>query len=170
MTTSTGKRKAYFKNTKSTDPRVTPFGRWTLENRRFYADFCLWLKQDGYSASACNIYFVGVRFAIGSLNIPCNQIQPEHIEQVSNYLKSRPLSPSTLAGYFKGLNKLVEYLDFPKPQIDVNWNGYLTGISPSLSTDIRGYVTHCSRGWRKDNHIQLTRNLLSRLSTLCSGY
>jgi site-specific recombinase XerD len=167
MTASTGKRKAHFKNTKPTDPRITPFSKWTPENRRFYADFCLWLKQGGYSASACNIYAVGVRFAIGYLNLPFNEIQPKHIDQVRDYLETRALSPSTLAGYFKGLNKLVEYLDFPKQETDVNWVGYLKHLSPSLVTSIRDYVTHCSRSWRKDNCIHLSRNLLSRLSTFC---
>ena len=78
MTTSTGKRKAHFKNTNPTDPKVTPFSQWTPENRRFYADFCSWLKQGGYSASACNIYAVAVRFAIGYLNLPYN-VCPQNI-------------------------------------------------------------------------------------------
>jgi site-specific recombinase XerD len=167
MTASTGKRKAHFKNSNPTDPKIIPFKQWTPENRYFYADFCLWLKQGRYSASACNTYSVAVRFAIGYLNLPFNQIQLEHIEQVRNYLKIRPLSPSTLAGYFKGLNKLVEYLNIPRPEADANWVGYLNGISPSLTKSLRGYVMHCSRSWRKDSHIQLARNLLSRLSTFC---
>lgn len=165
MTASRGKRKAHFKNTKPTDPTVIPFDQWTLENRRFYADFCLWLKQGGYSASSCDIYSVAARFALGFLNLPSDQIQPKHIEQVRGYLKSRALSPSTLACYSKGLNKLVEYLNFQKPEKGVNWEDYLKGISPSLAIYIREYVTHCSRSWRKDNSVQLTRNLLSRLST-----
>jgi hypothetical protein len=165
MIVSMGKRKAHYKNTNPMDPRVTPLNEWIPENRRFYADFCLWLKQGGYSASACNIYSVAIRFAIGYLNLPFNQIQFNHIEQVRNYLKSQALSPSTLAGYYKGLNKFVEYLNFPKQEPSVNWDGYLKGISPSLATPIQEYVIHCSRSWRKDNNIQLARNLLSRLST-----
>jgi integrase/recombinase XerD len=167
MTASTGKRKAHFNNTNPIDPSVTPFSKWTPENRRFYADFCFWLKQGGYSASTCNIYAVAVRFALGYLNRPCNEIQPKHIEQVRSYLKRQGLSLSTLAGYFKGLNKLVEHLDLPKPEPGVNWDGYFKGISPSLTKHVQGYITHCSRSWRKGNHIQLARNLLSRLSTFC---
>jgi site-specific recombinase XerD len=167
MTASTGKRKVHFKNTKPTDPRITPFSEWTTENRRFYADFCLWLRQGGYSTSACNIYSVAVRFAIGYLNLPFNEIQPKHLEQIRSYLKTRAFSPSTLTGYYKGLSKLGEYLNFSKPESSVDWEGYLKGISASLATSIQEYVTHCSRSWRKDNHLQLTRTLLSRLSTFC---
>ena len=165
MTTSTSKRKAHFKCTKPTDPVVMPFNEWSPENRRFHADFCLWLKEGEYSSSTRNIYSVATRFALGYLNLPIEQIQPEHIQQVRVYLETRTLSLSTLVGYRKGLNKLAEYLHLFKPEIDVNWGGYLKGLPPLLADSIRRYVTHCARSWQKDNHIQLTRNLLSRLST-----
>ena len=165
MTTSTGKRKAHFKCTKPTDLAIRPFGEWLPENRRFHADFCLWLQQGGYGPSARNIYSVSARFALGYLNLPVEQIQPAHIQKVRIYLESRALSPSTRTGYQKGLNKLAEYLHFSKPEIDVNWDGYLKSLPPALADSIRRYVTHCARSWRKDNFIQLTRNLLSSLAT-----
>jgi integrase len=49
-------------------------------------------------------------------------------------------------------------------QPDVNWDGYLRGFPPELADALCGYVIHCSRSWREENRIHLTRNLLSELS------
>jgi len=49
-------------------------------------------------------------------------------------------------------------------QPDANWEGYLRGFSPELTDAIRRYVIHCSRSWREENCLHLTRNLLSELS------
>ncbi len=165
MTLSTGRRKAHFKNTHPTDLAVTPFGEWLPENRRIHADFCLWLRQGGYSPSACHIYSIAARFAFGYLNLPApaGKIQPEHIASVREYLATRELSPSTLAGYGKGLNKLLEFLRFPTPDDDVNWDGYLRDIPPNMAAAIRRYVTHCAHSWRKAVYFQRTRSLLSQL-------
>jgi site-specific recombinase XerD len=163
MTLSTGRRKAHFKNTHPTDPAVTPFGEWLPENRRIHADFCLWLGQGGYSPSACHIYSIAARFAFGYLHLPTAKIQPEHIASVRDYLATRELSPSTLAGYGKGLNKLLEFLHFPKRTDDLNWDGYLKDIPPDMANAIRGYVTQRAHSWRTANRLQRTRSLLSQL-------
>lgn len=163
MTLSTGRRKAHFKNTHPTDPAVTPFGEWLPENRRIHADFCLWLRQGGYSPSACHIYSIAARFAFGYLHLPAEKIQPEHITSVREYLTTRELSPSTLAGYGKGLNKLLEFLHLPKPTDAVNWEDYFRDIPPNMADAIHGYVTHRAHSWRKAVHLQRTRNLLSQL-------
>jgi len=165
MIASKGKRKTHFKFTKPTDPAVKPIGEWLPENRRFYADFCSWLRQGGYSPSARNIYSVATRFALGYLNLPVERIQSNDIERVRVHLATSTLSPSTLAGYHKGLNKLAEYLEFPRPESNVNWDGYLKDFPPALAHAIHAYAAHCARSWSTDNYIQLARNLLSRLST-----
>jgi integrase/recombinase XerD len=163
MTLSTGRRKAHFKNAQPTDPAIKSFDEWLPENRRIHADFCSWLQQGGYGSSARHIHAIAARFALGYLNLPIEQIQPVHLEHVRVYLATRVLSPSTLAGYRKGLNKLMEYLCFPKPDAAVNWGGYLENIPPDLADSIRGYVTQRARSWRKENRVKLTRNLLSQL-------
>ena len=164
MTLSTGRRQAHFKNTHPTDPAVTPFGEWLPENRRIHADFCFWLKQGRYSPSACHIYSIAARFALGYLNLPAGNIQPEHIASVRDYLATRILSLSTRAGYGKGLNKLLEFLHLPKRTDDVNWDGYFRDIPPDIAGAIRGYVTHRAHSWRKAVRPQQTRSLLSQLS------
>jgi len=168
MTLSTGRRKAHFKNTQPIDPAVTPFGEWTPENRRIHADFCLWLQHGGYSSSACHIYSIAARFVLGYLHLPtpAGKIQPEHIASVREYLATRELSPSTLAGYGKGLNKLLDFLHFPKPDDDINWDGYFRDIPPDMATAIRGYVTHRAHSWRKAVRLIRTRSLLSQLCAI----
>jgi site-specific recombinase XerD len=49
-------------------------------------------------------------------------------------------------------------------QPDVNWGGYLRGISPELVDAIRGYVVYRSRSWREENRLHNTRSLLSEFS------
>ena len=49
-------------------------------------------------------------------------------------------------------------------QPKVNWDGYLRGFPPKLADAIYSYVIHCSRSWREENRIRLTRNLVSELS------
>lgn len=168
MTLSTGRRKTHFKNTQPTDPLVKPFGEWLPENRRFHADFCLWLRQGGYGASALRIYSVGARLALGFLDKPIEQIDLEHdFQKVRDYLAARSLSPSTRAGYEKGLKKLAQYLrlqqNIPEPEKTVNWQGYFRDIPGWLADFVRSYVEYRSRNWNADNRVQLTRNLLAQL-------
>jgi integrase len=171
MTLSTGQRKAHFKSTQPTDPSLKPFSEWPPENRRFHADFCLWLKQGGYGAASIHIYGVGARLALGFLGKPAAQIDPEHdLSKVREYLETRPLSPTTLSGYFKGLNKLAQYLrlrqNIPEPEKTVNWDGYFREIPNWLADSIRAFVEQRSHTWNADNRLQQTRNLLSQLCNL----
>lgn len=53
--------------------------------------------------------------------------------------------------------------DFCFPDRDVNWNGYLKQVSPSMAKAIRRYVNYSARSWKQGSRIQLTRNLLSQL-------
>jgi site-specific recombinase XerD len=132
-------------------------------NRRVCADFCFWLQQGGYSPSARRLYSAAVRFALDHLDLPIEQIQPEHIAKVQDYLATRALAPSTRAGYRKGLNKFWEFLRFPKPDGDVNWAGYLKDMPPDLADSLRGYVTQRARSWRNADRLRRTRSLLSQL-------
>lgn len=133
-------------------------------NRRVCADFCFWLQQGGYSPSARRLYSAAVRFALGCLDLPVEQIQPEHITKVQAYLAARALAPSTRAGYRKGLNKFWEFLRFPKPDEDVHWDRYLKDIPPDLADSLRRYVTQRARSWRNAERFRRTRSLLSQLS------
>jgi len=144
-------------------------------NRRVCADFCFWLQQGGYSPSARRLYSAAVRFALGFLDpsiaaerysgqrLPVKQFQPEHLIQVQGYLAICALAPSTRAGYRKGLNKFWEFLRFPKPDGDVNWDGYLKDMPPDLAASLRRYVTQRARSWRNADHLRRTRSLLSQL-------
>lgn len=144
-------------------------------NRRVCADFCFWLQQGGYSPSARSLYSTAARFALDHLDpsiaaeqhsgqrLPIEQIQPEHIAKVQAYLATRALTPSTRAGYRKGLNKFWEFLRFAKPDDDVNWDHYLKDIPPNLADSLRRYVIQraCSR--RNADCRRQTRSLLSQL-------
>ena len=160
MTLSTGRRKTHFKCTRPTDPNIRPFGEWLPENRRFHADFCLWLRQGGYSASALRTYSVSARLALGFLDQPIEQIDIESdLQKAREYLATRSLSPSTKSGYEKGLNKLVQYLrlqrNLPEPEMAVNWEGYFRDVPIWLADYIRAYVEHRSRNWHADNRCLL---------------
>ena len=132
-------------------------------NRRVCADFCFWLQQGGYSPSARRLYSAAVRCALNHLNLPIEQIQPEHTAKVQDYLATRALTPSTRAGYRKGLNKFWEFLRFPKPDEDVHWDHYLKGIPPDLADSLRRYVTQRACSWRNADRLRRTRSLLSQL-------
>ena len=84
-----------------------------------------------------------------------------------DYLAARSLSPSTRAGYEKGLKKLAQYLrlqrNLSEPGKAVNWQGYFREIPDWLADFIRAYVEYRSRNWHADNRVQLTRNLLAQL-------
>jgi integrase len=168
MTPSTGKYRKHFKSTRPTDPQITPFGEWLPENRHFHADFCCWLKQGGYGASAIHIYCVGARLALGLLDKPIEGIDIEHdFQSVLAHLETRPLASATVDGYRKGLNKLAQYLRLqrgvPEPDKIVNWSSSLGEIPVWLAEPLRTYADQRSRGWRSDIRVQYTRDLLSRL-------
>ena len=142
---------------------MTPnMNNYTL-NRRVYADFCFWLQQGGYSPSARRLYSAAVRFALDHLNLPIEQIQPEHIAKVQDYLAAYALASSTQAGYRKGLNKFWEFLHFPKPDEDVKWERYLKDMPSVLADSLRGYVTQRACSWRNEDRLGRTRSLLSQL-------
>jgi site-specific recombinase XerD len=132
-------------------------------NRRVCADFYFWLQQGGYSPSARRLYSAAVRFALGCLDPSSEQFQPQNIERVRNHLAACALTPSTRAGYRKGLKKFWEFLRFPKPDEDVHWNHYLKGIPPDLADSLHRYVTQRARSWRNSDRLKRTRSLLSQL-------
>ena len=132
-------------------------------DRRVCADFCFWLQRGGYSLPARRLYSAAVRFALAHLNLPIEQIQPEHIIKVWDHLATRALAPSTRAGYRKGLNKFWEFLRFPQPDEDVNWDHYLKDIPPDLADSLRRYVTQRARSWRNADRLRRTRSLLAQL-------
>ncbi len=90
MTRSTGQRRPHFKNVIPKDPAVKAFGDWPEANRRFYADFRAWLRECGYSHSALNTYGSATRLAIGWLDKPYWEIDPDgDLDRVCVYLVQR---------------------------------------------------------------------------------
>ena len=77
MTLSTGQRRFHFKNVRPQDPDVKPFGEWLPANRTFYASFRTWLREGGYGDSALNQYGVAARLALGWLDLPYWEIDPQ---------------------------------------------------------------------------------------------
>ena len=132
-------------------------------NRRVCADFCFWLQQGGYSPSARRLCSAAARFALGCLDPSSEPIQPQHIERVRDHLATCGLTPSTRAGYRKGLNKFWEFLRLPQPDEDVNWGYYLNDIPPDLADSFRRYVTRRACSWRNAERLRRTRSLLSQL-------
>jgi integrase len=169
MTRSTGQRKVHLKNTLPTDPAVKPFGDWLPANCSFYANFRAWLRESSYSHSALNTYGVAVRLALGWLEKPYWQIDPESdLEQVRQHLATRPLTPSTRLEYGKGLAKLAQYLrircERSNREKAVNWDYYLGSLPEWLTDAVRTYLIHCRRAWRPEQQHRSTLELLSRLT------
>ncbi|MCL4304184.1 MAG: tyrosine-type recombinase/integrase [Anaerolineae bacterium] len=168
MTRTTGKRAPHFKNTRPTDPTLTPFAHWPPENRIFYTDFRAWLKAGSYSEATVAIYSLPVRLALSLLNKPYHQIDPvADLEQVRTYLKTR-CYPSTCTNYHKGLVKLAQYLrrhgHWPTSARSINWDYYLDSLPPWLVDEVKAYLAHCQRTWPPEQRQHATRDILSRLT------
>jgi integrase len=166
MSRSTGKRRFHYKNKRPTDPAVKAIGDWLPANRSFYDGFRRWLQEGGYSASALNLYGVAARLALGLLDKPYWQIDPQaDLAEVERYIAARHTNEGTRLAYRKGLLKLAGYLrqrcGQPAPEKPVNWGHYLDPLPPWLADAMRAYVAHCSRGWLPENRRRATLDLLS---------
>lgn len=169
MTKSTGQRRHHFKNHIPQDTAITPFAQWLPCNRSFHQGFYQWLKQGGYGTTALNVYAVASRLALGYLNRPYWQLDPNtDLEKVRVYLQTTSLTLSTQREYGKGLHKLAEYLALrqnrPSRARPVNWQYYLEGLPAWLAQHVRDFVAHKRKGWSPEE--QHTRTVKT-LSTLC---
>ena len=75
-------------NGRPLDPDVLPIGEWLPANLDLYRDFRAWLRQDGYSESDVSIYSTAVGLALGWLDKPYWEIDPEE-DQSSSRKASR---------------------------------------------------------------------------------
>jgi site-specific recombinase XerD len=169
MTRSTGQRRHHFKNTKPSDPAVKRLSEWLSANRTFYTTFRRWLRDGGYSDSTLNIYGCAVRLALGWLDKPYWEIDPQaDIARVRAYISERYDSASTRRDYGQGLRKLTEYLYLkcrrspPEPQI--NWETYIGLLPEWLGDDVRAYIAHRRRTWRPEVQHRSTISCLSQLT------
>lgn len=120
------RRKEHYKNIQPKDPAIQAFYDWLPANRSMYGHFRLWLKASSYSISAINIYGVAARQAIGFLQKPYWEIDPDlDLKRVFEYLSRRNITATSLEGYRKGLAKWGEYLYLRQgikiPQKTIHW-------------------------------------------------
>jgi len=161
------RRRFHFKDKLPQDPALRRWSEWLPENCTFYAAFRQWLNQTGYSSSALGIYGCAARQMIGLLDKPYwtfdLDADPERVRQ---YWQTRSLSPHTLAEYYKGLLKFVEYLrlrlEQPAAPKLIHWECYLGGLPAWLQDALRGYIAHCQRSWLPDRRYETSVVCLSR--------
>lgn len=136
---------------------------------KIFAGFYDWLTSGGYSDSVVKQYSAAARLALGLLDKPHADIDLEaDFGRVRAYLAERPLAPSTLATYHKGLAKLADYLRYsrnqPPPPPVINWDTHLAPFPAWLADDIRAYLNHRRRAWLPERWHSATLNLLSHLT------
>ncbi|MRR30322.1 site-specific integrase, partial [bacterium] len=162
-------RRPHYKDNLPHDPQVKRWSQWLPANHGFHENFRAWLKESSYSNSALNLYSVAARQAIGWLDMPYWQIDPEtDLQKVWEHLQARPISGATKAGYHKGLLKLGEYLRLrchrpPRPK-KVDWDFYLGVLPRWLAEGVRLYIAHRSRAWKLDRQHEATLSTLSHLT------
>ena len=107
MTRSTGQRRFHLKDTQPSDPAVKRLGDWSPANKNFFLRFRRWLQNGGYSDSSLHLYGCAARLALGWLDKPFWEIDPqEDIDRVRQYIAGRYTSQATCDSYNKGLLKL----------------------------------------------------------------
>jgi integrase len=156
-------------NTHPVDPAEAALADWPTANRRFYADFLAWLRDGGYSDAALTVYGRAARLALGWLNKPYHQIDPQaDLDQVREHVAARYDRPATRRMYLQGLDKLAEYLcqrcQRPVPEKSVNWEHYLAGLPVWLADDVRRYLAQRRRAWRPEERFRSTNTILSHLT------
>jgi site-specific recombinase XerD len=169
MTHGTGKRRFHFKDVQPHHPAVKPMSAWPSVNQGLYADFRQWLKAGGYGDSALHLYSVAVRLALGFLDKPYWQIDPEaDLERVRAHLATCALSAVTRREYHKGLLKLAQYLrqrlNRATLEPEIHWDFYLGALPGWLQADVRAYIAHCRRGWPAERRYRATLTTLSHLT------
>jgi integrase len=169
MSAKPRKRRPFQRIVHPIDPAVIPFDDWLPANRSFLGCFRRWLFESGYSISSMKIYGVAVRQAIGFLNKPYWQIDPEaDLERACEFIESRPIAASTRMDYHKGVEKLAEYLrlrcHMPAKAKEIHWGYYLESLPVWLQDDIRLFLAHCQRNWPPERRYKSTIDRISPLT------
>jgi integrase/recombinase XerD len=163
------RRKAHFCDTLPKDPKIKRWSQWISENKGFYAQFLLWLRESGCGDSTLGIYGTAARQALGFWDKPYWVIDPEtDIPVFREHLQTRNLSLVTLKAYQNGLEKWEEFWRLrlhkpPRPK-RVNWEYYLDPLPAWLAQDVRGFITYHSRAWRPERRHETTLGFLSHLT------
>jgi site-specific recombinase XerD len=165
------KRKEHYKNIRPQDPNIQAFNDWLPENRSMYGHFRLWLKTSSYSDSAINIYSVAARQAIGFLQKPYREINPEvDLQSFLEYLSQRDITFSSLDGYRKGLAKFAEflYLRQGKKIVEkaINWDYYLNTLPDWLAGQVQAYIIHCQKRMLPERRIEGSKDIISPLTSV----
>lgn len=169
MSAKPRKRRPFQRGAHPPHPAITPYEAWLPANRSFYGDFRNWLFESGYSKSAMKLYGVAVRQAIGFLNKPYWQIDPDaDLKRAWKFLQSRPIASSTLMDYHKGIMKLADYLHLrrhtPRKPKEINWRLYIGTLPAWLQEDIHLFIRHCQRNWPPERRYRTTIGLISPLT------
>lgn len=151
------------------EPAIKPIAAWPSANPGFYDDFRAWLKAGGYGESALDLYSVAARLALGLLDKPYWQIDPEaDLDRVRAYLAAHYDSQGTRSTYEKGLAKLAEYLAHrnrqPRPDKPINWAYYTAGLPADWVELLRNFIAHCRRRWQPEQRYRATLDTLSHLT------
>jgi site-specific recombinase XerD len=162
-------RFATLKNVQPIDPALKRLSDWLPVNKTFHQNFREWLLSTSCSPSTINIYSVASRYAFGLLEKPYWLIDPEEdLKSVGEWLRTRPITASTLDCYRKGLVKLAEYLRLRchKPQAtkEINWEYFIGPLPVWLQDDVRSLVACCRRNWTADRRFERSRDLLCSLT------
>jgi integrase len=165
----TRKRKFHYKSVQPADPAVKAWKEWLPANRGFYDQFRRWLREGGYSRSSIDIYGCAARLALGWLDKPYWEIDPQaDIERVCEYIAARYERESTRQDYGKGLKKLAEFLRAkchrPAPQKQTNWAYFVGALPDWLADDIKEYIRHRQRAWKPDRRYRAMNTTLSHLT------
>jgi hypothetical protein len=165
----THKRKVLFNNTLPKDPAIQSYNDWLPANRSMYGHFRIWLKDSSYSASAIAQYSVAARQAIGFLQIPYWQIDPEaDLQRFWAHLEQRGTSPASLGLYHKGVAKFSEFLCLregkkinPK---EINWDYFMNGLPDWLGQQVREFVQHCLHRLLPERRVECSSHWLCRVT------
>jgi site-specific recombinase XerD len=169
MTGQPRKRRPFLRGVPPKDPEIAPIDDWPPANRGFLAGFREWLYASGYSIVTMKLYGVAARQALGYLNKPYWQIDPQDdLARVWEHLQARPIAASTLADYHKGLLKLTDYLRQgrrkPRPEKAIHWEYYIGGFPNWLADPLRGYIAHCQKSSPPERRHERSLSLLSHLT------
>ena len=151
------------------DPAIKAMSDWPPVNQSFYADFCGWLREGSYGDSALCQYGIAARFALGLLDKPYWQIDPQaDLQRVRDYFAAHFASQSTCLAYGKGLLKLAQYLrrrcHTLAPERPIRWDYHVGSLPDWMAEDVKAYVAHCRRTWVPERQHERTMDLLSHLT------
>ncbi|MDD5371049.1 MAG: tyrosine-type recombinase/integrase [Anaerolineaceae bacterium] len=165
------KRTPHFKALVPPDTFPNRVRDWLPANLSFYLDFRRWLRETGYSPSALNSYGVAARLALGWLERPYWQIDPQtDLQKAVEWIGEKFTSPATRAEYRKGVLKLGQFLILrchrPALEKPIHWAHYLGDLPGGMGELVRGYLLHCQRRWSADRKHERTTDTLSQLTRL----